>query len=99
MMGGGRASFAGLPLRRLDSGRNQIIHESPTLDVPAFIVGNFLRERDGQPFGQAAMDLPFHDHRIDDVPAIIDRDKSTYFGFPGSFVDVQHADVSAKWEG
>jgi hypothetical protein len=44
------------------------------------------------------MDLPLYDHRVDDVPAVVHSHKTAYLRFPCSFVDVHHANVSAKRE-
>ncbi len=42
------------------------------------------------------MNLSFDDHRIDDVPAIVDGHESAHLYFSGSLVDIDDADVAAK---
>ena len=33
------------------------------------------------------MDLPFHDHRVDDRAAIVDRQKTPHFDFAGTAIE------------
>src|SRR6516225_6648767 len=90
------AGLVSLPVRCFNGRGYKIIHESPSLDVSAFVIGNFLHERDRQTFSQPAVNLAFDDHRINNVAAIIDCYKPTDFYLAGALVDVDNADVSAE---
>src|ERR1700730_10755001 len=88
--------LVGLPIRSLDRGRNQIIHEGASLYVAILVVGNFLHKRDRQAFGQTAMDLTLDNHRVDNVSAVINGHEAPNFHFTCSLVDVDHTDVGAE---
>src|SRR5215510_12089999 len=92
----GGAGFVRLPVRRLDRGREQVIHEAALKYVAAIVVLNLLVERRPQPHGQPAVNLPFDDHRVDDVPAVIDGHESSHLDLSRSIVDVDYADVAAE---
>src|SRR6266508_1405058 len=92
----GGAGFVRLPVRRLDRSREQVIHEAALKYVAAIVVLNLLVERRPQPHGQPAVNLPFDDHRVDDVPAVVHGHKSAHLDLSRSFVDVDYADVAAE---
>src|SRR5215813_3570052 len=92
----GRAGFVRLPIRRLDRRREQVIHEAALKYVAAIVVLNLFVERRTQSHGQTAVNLPFDDHRVDDVPAVVDGHESAHLDLSRSFVDVDYADVAAE---
>src|SRR6266508_4995801 len=92
----GRAGLVRLPVRRLDRGREQVIHEAALKYVAAIVVLNLLVERRPQPHGQTAVNLSFDDHRVDDVPAVVDGHESAHLDLSCSFIDVDYADVAAE---
>src|SRR5260370_36456160 len=93
-----RASAARFPVRCFHRRRNQVVHETTTLDIAVFVVVDQLHEGDGQAFGQAAVDLTFHNHRVDDVTAIVHCHEAPNLYLSGTFVDVHHANVSPERE-
>ncbi|GAA1299934.1 hypothetical protein GCM10009610_07170 [Pseudonocardia xinjiangensis] len=52
-----------------------------------------LHQRHADPVGQAAVDLPFDDHRVDPHAAVVHRDEPADLHLPGARVDVHDADV------
>src|SRR5262245_2285393 len=92
----GGAGFVRLPIRSLDGRREQVIHEAALKYVAAFVVLNLLVERRPQPHGQAAVNLPLDDHRVDDVPAVVDGHEPAHLDLSRSIVDVDYADVAAE---
>src|SRR5262245_62403122 len=81
----GGAGLVRLPIRRLDRRREQVIHEAALKYVAAIVVLNLLVERRPQPHGQTAVDLSFDDHRVDDVPAVVDGHEPAHLDLSRSF--------------
>ena len=48
---------------------------------------------------QATVDLAVHDHRVDDVAAVVDGHEPADVDLPGPLVDVDDGDVAAEGEG
>src|ERR1700730_17410663 len=65
------AGLIRLPIRSLDSGRDQIIHEGTSLYVAVLVIRDFLHKRDRQAFSKAAVDMHLDDHLVDYVSAVI----------------------------
>ncbi len=91
--------LARLPGRGLHRRRQQVVHERPGEVVALLVVRDLLVQRRGEAHRQAAVDLPVHDHRVDDVAAVVDRDEAPDLDLPGALVDVDDADVAAEREG
>src|SRR3984893_1587211 len=90
------AGLVRLPIRSLDSGRDQIIHEGASLYVAVLVIRDFLHKRDRQAYSKAAVDRPFDDHRVDYVSAVINGHEAPNFHFTCSLVYVDHTDVGAE---
>ena len=96
MMRRGRDRVVGLPLRRLDGGRDEEIHERATDHVADFVVADLLAHRDGERLGQSAVHLTLDDHRVDARAAVVERVKAPDLVDAGIDVDVHDAEVSAE---
>src|SRR6185369_12534421 len=96
MMRRRRDSLVSFPVWRLDRRRQQVIHKAALQNITAFVVLNLLVKRRPEPHRQPAMNLSLDDHRIDDVPTIIDRHKPAYLDLARALVDVYDADVTAE---
>ena len=88
--------MVGLVVRRLDSGRDEEVHQRAGGHIALLVIGNFLAHGDGERLGQATMDLAFDDHRVDAGAAIIQRIELADFGGARIDVDLHHADVGAE---
>src|SRR5262245_3240716 len=71
-----RAGLVRLPILRLDRRREQVIHEAALKYIAAIVVLNLLVERRPQTHGQTAVNLSLDDHRVNDVPAVVDGHES-----------------------
>src|SRR5438128_12314059 len=96
MMRRGCDRMPGLPLRRLDGGWQQVVNEASAANVADLVVRDLYEERGRQSHRETAVDLALHDHRVDDVAAVVDRDEPADLHFAGARVDVDHADVAAE---
>ncbi len=96
MVGARGHGLRGLPVRRLDGGRHEIIHERTAVDVSVLVVLDLLEERRSEAHGEAPVDLPVDDHRVDDRPAVVDRDESTDLHLARLLVDIDHTDVAPE---
>ena len=63
------------------------------------VVDDLFVQRRGEPHRQAAVDLAVHDHRVDDVAAVVDRHEPAHVDLSGALVDVDDRDVAAEREG
>src|SRR5437773_5467986 len=88
--------MAGLPLRRLHGGGEEVVDEAASLDIAELIVGDLLEERGGQAHGEPPVHLSLDDHGIDDISAVVDGEESTDLHLTRALVDVDHAYVAAK---
>ena len=68
--------------RHLHGGRAEIVGERPGMKVAALIVDELLHQRGAEPVDEAAVDLAFHDTRIELGADIVHR---------GIFVDAYRA--------
>ena len=64
--------------------------------LPCGVVLDLLHERHREAFGQAAVDLAFDDHRVDDDAAVVHREESPHLHSPGLAIDVDHRDVGRR---
>src|SRR5262249_19025202 len=93
-----RDGLGGLPARGLHRRRHQVVHETAALHVAVLVVADLLEQRRREAHGEAAVDLPVDDHRVDDVPAVVDGDEATDLHHARATIDVHHADVAAERE-
>src|ERR1700741_3552264 len=98
MVWGRGAGFAGLPMRCLHGCWNQVVHETSALHVSALVVADFLHEGNGQALGEAAMNLAFDNHGIDDVAAVVHGHEAANLDLTCTLVDIHHADVGPERE-
>src|SRR5437867_1140641 len=96
MVGRRRRRLRSLPLRRLDSGGKQVVHERSAEHVPVLIIVDLLEERGRQAHRQPSMNLSLDDHWIDDRAAVVYRDEPPNLDLAGLFVDVDDADVATE---
>ena len=68
---------ARLPVRRLERRWDEILGEVGVEVVAALVVADLLHEGYREALGEAAVNLPFDDHRIDDRAAVVDRHEAT----------------------
>ena len=87
-----------LPRRRLHRGRHEVVHKRPRLIVPILVVGHLLIQRGPQPLGQPTMDLPLHDHRVDDVPTVVHRHEPAHAHLTRAAINIHDADVRPERE-
>src|SRR3954451_8938306 len=88
-----------LPGGRLDGRRQEVVHERAGQVVAELVVRDLLVEGRRKAHRQAAVDLAVDDHRVDDVPAVVDGDESADLDLAGALVEIDHADVRAEGEG
>ena len=63
-------------VRGLDRCRDEVVQERVAAHVPVFVVGDLLVERRREAHVEPSVDpLGLDDHRVDDRPAVIDRDE------------------------
>ena len=86
-------SLAGLPVRRLHRGGQQVVHEVAAVDIAILVVLDLLIKRRSQAHGQPAVDLAFHNHRVDAHAAVVHRHEAADLDLAGAPVDVDGADV------
>ena len=89
----------GLPVGHLDRGGDQVVHQRAAEAVAVLVEGDHLHQRHPDAVGEAAVDLPFDDHRVDPHPAVVDRDEPPHGHLRRAGVDVDHAEVGAEGEG
>ena len=56
---------------------------------------NLLHERDGEALGQAAVDLPFHDERVDHRAAVVHGQEPPHLHLARLAIDIDDGDVGA----
>src|SRR2546426_5016407 len=88
-----------LPARRLHRGRDQIILEIPSLDVPILIIGEFFIQRRRESLRQAPVYLSLDDHWIDDRTAVIYRHETPDMYLSRPPVEVNDTDIAAEGVG
>ena len=91
--------MAGFPMGGFHRSRHEVIHKGPVEDVSFIVVFNSLVHGRGNSLGQSAVDLPFHDHGVDDVPTIIDGHKSLHVDGTGFLIHFHHTDICPVGEG
>jgi hypothetical protein len=64
----------GLDRRQLRGGGDQVVHEAPGQQLPLIVVDHLLEERATDALGHAAVHLALHDHRVDDLAAVVRDD-------------------------
>src|SRR5207245_7279548 len=89
----------GLKTRRLPAGGQQIVGEVGADAVALLVEGDQLHERNAEALGQAAVDLAFHDHRVDPDAAVVHGHHAPHLDLAGAAVDVDHHYVGAEGEG
>ena len=89
-----RSSVIRRDLRRADGTRYCVIDD--VIRLPVLVVDRFLVQRLGDPLGDAAVDLPVHDHRVDHVAAVVDRHVPQDLGLAGLRVDLDDTHVGAR---
>ena len=92
----GRDRLGRLPVRRLDCRGQKIVHETALQNVSAFVVLDLFVKRWSKSHGEPTMNLPFDDHRVDDVAAVVNRNEATHLDLARALVDVDNADVTAE---
>ena len=83
-------------MRCLDRGRQEVIHERRRGDIALIVVMNLLAHGDAIGFGQATVDLPFDDHRIDPRATIVESVEAAHLGRSGIHVDIDDTDIGAE---
>lgn len=76
-----------------------VIHQAAGDELSrVFVVDAAFEQRLAYPLSQTPMDLTFHDHRIDHLAEVVDRGETRDAGFARFGVDLDFADVRARWE-
>src|SRR2546423_8400001 len=88
-----------LPARDLHRGRDQVILEIPTPDVPILIIGEFFIHCRCESLRQATMYLPLDNHGIDDRAAVIYRHETPDMYLSRPPVDVNDTDIATEGKG
>src|SRR5512133_2947116 len=83
-----------LPARALHRRGELVVHERASEAVTALIEGDDFHQRHTDTVGETAVDLPFHDHRVDAGPTVVNRDETPHLHDTGGRVHVDYADVS-----
>ena len=82
-----------LPRRCLHRGGHEVIHEAAALDVARLVVLDLLEQSRRHAHGQAAVNLPVDDHRVDDVSTVVHGHEAADLDHTRAAIDVDHADV------
>ena len=69
--------------------------KEPLRSCPDFVEDRALKQRLSDPLRNAAVQLAFHHHRIDDVAEVIDRDVADHGRRPGLRTDLDLRDMTA----
>ena len=95
----GRHRHADLEGRQVDGARHAVVVEAGRDELAALVVDGTFEERLTDALGDAAMNLAFDDHRVDDHPEIVHRRPALDLGHARVGVDLYLADVDAGREG
>src|SRR5262245_66661474 len=79
--------------------RHAIVHQRPCHELTILVVDGALKQRLPDALRDAAVYLPFDDHRIDDGSEIVDRGPVDDFGLAGLAIDFDLANMTAGGEG
>src|SRR6266550_8606626 len=83
-----------LDRRDFPRGRRQIIRQARRENIAGVIVDDLLEQRVGDALGNAAVDLPVDDHRIDQTSGIFGNQKLFDHDAAGLHVDLDQGDVA-----
>ena len=93
-----RHRLAQLEPRRLDRGRQQVVHEVRADAVAVLVERDQLHRRRAVALGEPAVDLALDDHRVDAHAAVVDRDHALDLPLAGLGVDLDRDRVRAERE-
>ena len=98
---GGRRNHveAGLEIAQVASARQAVIHERSGQELARLgIVGDLLHERLADALGEAAVNLPFQEQRIENRSEIVDHDVTQKYRRSGFRIDFHLGDMAAVGE-
>ncbi len=85
--------------RHVAGAHDGVIHERVGLHLAVVAVEHLLAQGFAQTLGDAAVDLSFDDHRVDDHAAVVDHDQFFQVKLAGVAVDADQRDVGAEAPG
>ena len=94
--GRGRRDVADREFRHLRRGRAKIFREGAGDEVAGTIVHQFLVQRRAEPVGEAAVNLPLDDHRIEHRAHIVDRNVFHDLHPAGRAVELDRGEIGDK---
>src|SRR5512139_134614 len=80
--------------RNLTRGRRQVVRQRCREDVARLIVDDLFEQGVGDALGDTAVNLPVHDHRVDQSSGILGHQKLFDHDAAGLDVDLDHSDVA-----
>src|SRR6266545_6372238 len=92
----GRYRFAERQLGHVASAHYGVIHQRAGHHLTVFAIEHFLPQRFAEALRDAAVNLSFDDHRIDDNAAVVDQDEFFDSRVSCFAVNADHAHVRAK---
>jgi len=85
-------------VRQLGRLGHRVLVHAARLQVAVLVVGRALEQRRADALGDAAVDLPLDDERVDDLPAVVDADVLLDLYLGGLRVDLDDRDVRPERE-
>ena len=93
-----RLGVRGLERRELGRARERVLGERRRERVAVVVVDEVLPQRLRDPRCEAAVHLPVDEQRVEDAPAVVDRDVTQRHHHAGVGVDLDDGDVRAERE-
>ena len=85
-----------LEAREVDRARHRVVHERSGQQLAVVVVDGLLDHRLADALRQAAVDLSLDDHRVDQIPGVVDGDELQQRRLAGLAIDLEHRDVAAE---
>ena len=79
--------------------RHQVIHERARQHLTVFVIDHPFSEHLTEPLSDAAMDLSFDHHLVDDIAHVIDGGVADHIDLAGFGIDLDLADMAAIGKG
>ena len=96
---GRRLVVAEVEIAEIGGARHAVIHERAGQELAALVVDDVLHQHLADPLDDAAMDLPFASSGLSTMPTIVDRGIAGQLDLAGLCVDLDLAEMRARWEG
>src|SRR5690554_665925 len=86
--------------RKVVCPRHGVVHERTGQQLGCFtVIYTVLQQRLTDSLYQSAVDLPFHDHGVDDRSEVVHSSEPVDLDFASQWVDLHFADIGSSREG